>query len=40
MEILDGTVSEVDAFLTSVVARQVEADTALHNGDAGPRKAL
>ncbi len=33
-------VSEVDAFLTSVIERQVEADTALHNGDAGLRKAL
>lgn len=32
--------SEVDAFLTSVIARQVEADTALHNGDAEPRKAM
>jgi ketosteroid isomerase-like protein len=40
MPILEGTVSEVDAFLTSVIARQVEADTALHNGDAEPRKAL
>jgi ketosteroid isomerase-like protein len=39
-EILEETVSEVDAFLTSVIARQVEADTALHNGDAGLRKAM
>jgi ketosteroid isomerase-like protein len=37
---LEATVSEVDAFLTSVIARQTEADTALHNGDAGLRKAL
>lgn len=40
MEILEETASEVDAFLTAVIARQVVADTALHNGDAGLRKAL
>jgi hypothetical protein len=40
MEILEETVSDVDTCLTSVITRQVEADTALHNGDAGPRKAL
>jgi ketosteroid isomerase-like protein len=39
-EILEDSVSEVDAFLTAVIAQQVEADTALHNGDAGLRKAL
>jgi ketosteroid isomerase-like protein len=39
-EILEETVSEVDVFLTSIVGRQVEADTALHNGDAGLRKKL
>jgi ketosteroid isomerase-like protein len=39
-EILEETVSEVDAFLTSVLAQQVEADTALHNGDAALRKKL
>jgi ketosteroid isomerase-like protein len=39
-EILEETLSEVDAFLTAVIKRQVEADTALHNGDAGLRKAL
>lgn len=29
--------SERDAFLDSVLPRLIEADTALHNGDAGPR---
>lgn len=32
--------NEVDEFLRSVIERRVEADTALHNGDAGSRKAL
>ena len=32
--------SEVDEFLAAVLARQQEADTALHNGDPAPRKAL
>lgn len=32
--------SEVDEFLARVMPRQHEADTALHNGDARPRKAL
>ena len=32
--------NEVDEFLRSVIKRQVEADTALHNGDAGSRKVL
>ena len=30
--------SEVDDFLTAVLPRQAEAETALHRGDAGPRK--
>jgi hypothetical protein len=34
-EILEETVNEVDEFLTAVMARQVEADTALHNGTPG-----
>ena len=32
--------SETEAFLASVLPRLTEADLALHNGDAGPRKAL
>ena len=32
--------SETDDFLAAMIPRQVEADTALHNGDAAPRKAL
>jgi ketosteroid isomerase-like protein len=33
-------VNEVDEFKAFATARQVEADTALHNGDAGLRKAM
>lgn len=32
--------SETEAFLASVLPRLNEADLALHNGDAGPRKAM
>ncbi len=32
--------SEVDDFLSAVLPQQRHADTELHNGDAGPRKAL
>jgi ketosteroid isomerase-like protein len=32
--------SETEDFLAEVIPRQVEADTALHNGDASPREAL
>ena len=32
--------TETEEFLGAVLRRQHEADTALHNGDAGPRKAL
>ena len=32
--------SEVDEFLSAVLPRQHEAELALHNGDAGPRKML
>jgi len=32
--------SQTEDFLTSVLPRLSEADTALHNGDAGPRKAM
>ena len=32
--------SETDAFLASVLPRLTEADLAIHNGDAGPRKAM
>lgn len=32
--------SDVDDFLSAVLPRQHHADTAIHNGDAGPRKAL
>lgn len=32
--------SEVDEFLAAVLPVQLEAETALHNGDAAPRKAL
>ena len=32
--------SETEDFLASMIPRQVEADTALHNGDAAPRIAL
>ena len=32
--------SEVDDFLAAVMPRQVAAETAMHNGDAGPRKAM
>ncbi len=32
--------SEVDDFLASTVSRQVQAETAIHNGDAAPRMAM
>lgn len=32
--------NQTEAFLASVLPRLTEADTALHNGDAGPRKAM
>jgi ketosteroid isomerase-like protein len=32
--------SETEEFLAAMIPRQVEADTALHNGDAAPRMAL
>ena len=32
--------SETEGFLASVLPRLTEADIALHNGDAGPRKAM
>ena len=32
--------SEAEDFLAAMIPRQVEADTALHNGDAAPRMAL
>ena len=32
--------SEIDDFLAAMIPRQVEADTAMHNGDAAPRMAL
>ena len=32
--------TETEEFLGAVLGRQHEADTALHNGDAGPRKVL
>jgi len=31
---------DTDSFLATVLPRLTEADTALHNGDAGPRKAV
>jgi hypothetical protein len=31
---------QTEAFLASVLPRLTEADNALHNGDAGPRKAM
>jgi ketosteroid isomerase-like protein len=33
-------VNERDAFLDATMPRQIEADTALHNGDVGPRVAM
>jgi ketosteroid isomerase-like protein len=33
-------VNETDDFLAAMIPRQVEADTALHNGEAAPRMAL
>jgi ketosteroid isomerase-like protein len=36
----EGEVSQTEAFLASVLPRLTEADNALHNGDAGPRKAV
>jgi hypothetical protein len=33
-------VSETEDFLATMIPRQVEAETALHNGDAAPRMAL
>jgi ketosteroid isomerase-like protein len=36
----EGTVSESEDFLGSVMPRLTQADTALHNGDAGPRFAM
>ena len=35
-----GEKSQTEAFLASVLPRLTEADTAFHNGDAGPRKAV
>ena len=35
-----GEMSQTEAFLASVLPRLTEADTALHDGDAGPRKAM
>lgn len=35
-----GEMSQTEAFLASVLPRLTEADNALHNGDAGPRKAV
>src|SRR5258706_8121989 len=32
--------SELDDFLATTLARQIEADTALHNGDPKPRMAM
>lgn len=32
--------SETDDFLAQMIPQQVEADTALHNGDAGPRMGI
>ena len=32
--------TELDEFLAAVLPRQHQADAAIHNGDAGPRKAL
>ena len=32
--------SELEAFLSAVLPRQLHADTEIHNGNAGPRKAL
>ena len=32
--------SDLDDFLASTIARQVEAEEALHNGDPGPRLAM
>jgi ketosteroid isomerase-like protein len=32
--------SETEDFLAAMISRQIEADTALHNGDAAPRMAL
>src|SRR5712691_4905468 len=37
---LSSLMSEVDKFLAAVLPLQDEADTALHTGDANPRKAL
>jgi hypothetical protein len=34
------TMGEVDGFLSAVLPRQRQAEIALHNGDAGPRKNL
>jgi ketosteroid isomerase-like protein len=36
----EGEMSQTEAFLASVLPRLTEADNALHNGDAGPRKAM
>lgn len=35
-----GELTQTEAFLASVLPRLTEADTALHNGDASPRKAM
>ena len=35
-----GEMNQTEAFLSSVLPRLIEADTALHNGDAGLRKAM
>ena len=40
LETTEGEMSQTEAFLASVLPRLTEADTALHNGDAGPRKAM
>jgi ketosteroid isomerase-like protein len=36
----EGEMSHTEAFLASVLPRLTEADSALHNGNAGPRKAV
>jgi ketosteroid isomerase-like protein len=37
---LEGDVSEVDDFLEAMIPRQLVAERALHDGDAGPRMAM
>jgi hypothetical protein len=37
---LEAVMSDLDDFLATTLARQIQAEEALHNGDPGPRLAM